>query len=308
MTRDLALAFLLLTFSSLIGLEFGLGGANYPHLFQIPGLPRTEAITLLFEDQFHMQDTTTWLWRLDGAGTSTSGVQNGIANFTLLGTSTDAAYSNSEIYNDTAGSANWYLRKQVHFNLTNTALTNGSRGWGFWNGEISDPYASNMAWFTRAQGNATYANNGFWAVVQGTGNLPTMHNLDLNASLLADWANYTIDWTSTYCAFYINSILVWNATGNLPDVNCRVDVWVDNAVYSDSWAHIYMNVTQQSSLLVDWVRVTEGWVPPARDSSSDGGQPDGENTLAGYSELGLVGIIIITVAAIRRKLGRKSFK
>lgn len=217
-----------------------------------------DAGIVLFKDDFNEKNSDYWYWRTDGNGYNT--VENGIANFTIFNNATTNEYSNSEIYNHSSSPEYPYFYSQLHMKLLNTALVNGSRGWGFWNGNMN-PTQSTMAWFTRLKGNETYQNNGFYAVVQSFGQMPTMINLTHYEYILVEWTNYSIDWTETYCAFYINDQLVANFTENLPDDYCRIDIWIDNAIYSDTWEHIFNTIDEDCSILLDWVKITEFWTP-----------------------------------------------
>ena len=212
---------------------------------------------IIFEDNFNEKNVDNWHWRVDGNGYNI--VENGIANFTIFDNATSNEYSNSEIYDHYNPEGYPYYRNSIHFRLKNTALVNGSRGWGFWNGNMN-PTQSVMAWFTRLKGNETYQNNGFYGVVQSLGQMPTQINLTDYENTLLDWANYSIDWTENFCAFSINDEIVANITENLPNDHCRIDVWVDNAVYSENWEHIYQTIEQDCSLLLDWVKVNQSGI------------------------------------------------
>ncbi|MHA1819039.1 MAG: PKD domain-containing protein [Promethearchaeota archaeon] len=206
-----------------------------------------------------VQKENTWYFRTDGVGTSSNQVENGYLNLTINEKSTNTSYSNAEIYNNSTDPRPYHLN-YAKVRLRNTALVNGSRGWGFWNGQM-DSTQSEIAWFTYIAGNDTYQQTypqGLYATTQTIGTSINM-TLISNVTLL-EWHNYTIDWTSSYVKFYIDEKLVCTRTQDIPSGNMRFDVWVDNAVYvlsGNQYVHYYHNIDNNSSVLVDWIKIYE---------------------------------------------------
>jgi len=204
--------------------------------------------SLILNDELTAMDDD-WYWRLDGEG------EHSIESFGIIfripQSADDTSYSNSEIYNN--NEVKPYSTSFAQFYLKNENLEKGSRGWGFWNGNL-DLADSEIAWFAYVDGDG-YTYNGFYAVTQSMGSAPTMTPID--AVSLEEWHNYSIDWQADNVTFWVDDVNVASHDSNIPSTATRVDVWVDNAVYDSNWNHVFQDIIETTSIYVDSIRIYE---------------------------------------------------
>lgn len=202
--------------------------------------------TIIFEDNFSAADSY-WYWRTNGNAShivSPTGY-----SFTVADLANDSAYSNAEIY-EPGGNRPW-LRVRAVFHIANPSLQAGSRGWGFWNGSM-DQTQSVMAWFSYMSGTGGIAPDGFYACTQIFGQAPVL--TPITGVALALWHEFEIDWQSNRVVYSIDNTTA--VTHNIsPDLNMRLDVWVDNAVYDTNWQHVYQDIPADSILEIDRITV-----------------------------------------------------
>lgn len=193
---------------------------------------------ILFED-FEIMDTSRWYWRTDGNGQISC--SNSVAEFKIP-SSTGDLYSNAEIY-DAEGRLP-YRQITAVFNVRCVNPTNGSRGWGFWNGLFGSDM--NLVWFMYMNRSATH--DGLWTYVVRNGDTWSNQVTDVKLSL---WHNYTIIWRSESVDFLVDGEAKSRFEGDTPDANMRLDIWVDNRTWEEPVT--LHPISEETKLLVDWV-------------------------------------------------------
>ncbi|MHA1385598.1 MAG: hypothetical protein ACTSR3_17730, partial [Candidatus Helarchaeota archaeon] len=149
---------------------------------------------LIFFDDFEFMNYTIWYWRTDGNGETS--VTNSISEFKINESSSEE-YSNAEIYD--SDNRRPYRFVTAMFNVCNINPTNGSRGWGLWDGQFT---GMDLVWFMYM--NKSVANDGLWAYVARNDAIQTSV---INGINLSEWHNYTIVWKTNYIDFYIDNDL-----------------------------------------------------------------------------------------------------
>lgn len=195
---------------------------------------------ILFED-FENMYTSRWYWRTDGNGQISC--DNSIAEFKIPD-SASGFYSNAEIYD--AGGRLPYFQVTAMFNICCVNPTNGSRGWGLWNGMFGSEM--NLVWFMYMNSSTTH--DGLWAYVIRNGDIWSNQVTEVNLSL---WHNYTIVWQSGIVDFLVDGEVKLRFEGVTPVANMRLDIWVDNRTWEEPISEHPIN--EETKLLVDWIIV-----------------------------------------------------
>ncbi len=205
------------------------------------GLRWSNGITpILFED-FEIMNTSRWYWRTDENGQNSC--NNSIAEF-IIPNSSSEIYSNAEIYDSDDRLP--YLYVTAMFNVCSVNPTNGSRGWGLWNGRFGSEM--NLVWFMYM--NCSTSHEGLWAYVVRNGVNWSSQVTDVN---LSQWHNYTIVWQSNNVDFLVDGEVKAEFDGPTPTTSMRIDVWVDNRTWDDPITEHPIN--EETKLLVDWIIV-----------------------------------------------------
>lgn len=136
----------------------------------------------------------------------------------------------------------------------------GSRGWGFWNFKMEKSQCQ-LAWFIFLKGRPGYSLNGFWAQCVD-GNLDNLTLMPIRGYDISEWHTYEIDWNEKYVEFYIDGNLVANVSKGVPKINCKVDVWIDNAVWLEErifryYIPVFNRIWQPTTLYLDYIEITE---------------------------------------------------
>lgn len=228
---------------------FGCSIRHEPTLNRIP-------CKLILDDEFKKFNRASWFWRTDGNGVqsiTTDGVK-----LNLPPSKHSSSYNNSELYNQNYP----YLKTFAQIRLKNSNIGKGSRGWGFWNGEM-DRSKSEMAWFIKIDGYKNPKRNGLFAVTQRI-NEKTIKTPIKNISL-EEWHIFSIDWRSNFVRFWVDNIIVAEHRIAIPSSPLRFDVWVDNAIYENR-QKIFKNIIKTTSIQIDNLRIyklNEAYLPNA---------------------------------------------
>ncbi len=196
-----------------------------------------------------------WYWRADG-NQSIPIVENGLLKLKLQN-AIDSEYCNTEIYNPTEPYA---PGTELRIRLKASKIHQGSRGWGFWDGDlqISSLNDFDVAWVMQ-QGSKKNSPNYNWFQFGVGGkhhnNLSyiNLHNI-LNENT---WHTYKIVWANDKVTFSVDDVLLFTSTKNLPDQKMRVDIWIDNRVLNrHNPLDLWNNNTSNSEMFVDFVEVS----------------------------------------------------
>lgn len=146
-------------------------------------------------------------------------------------------------------------------------IMEGSRGWGFWNGNFYFE-SCQVAWFIYQKGSLIYPMNGLW-IQCINGNPYNMTTLPVRGYDISNWHEYEIKWNKNHIEFLIDKNLVANITTSIPNTPCRADIWIDNAVWYwqflklpykpiFSWYKLMPNrILRPTSLYIDYIEITE---------------------------------------------------
>lgn len=224
---------------------------------------------LLLHDDFGSKKND-WYWRSDG-NQSIPVIEDGLLHLHLKG-AVDSEYCNTEIYNTTE---HYLAGTQVRVRLKTTNIHKGSRGWGFWDGDLdisSLVYDYDVAWVMQ-QGSDRTGSDYNWFLFGSDGDElrnRQIFNLD-NEVEETDWNTYKIIWESEKVQFFINEEIKYETNQYLPDQEMRMDIWIDNRVINltnplEQWH----NNVESSEMFVDFVEVSNSNGPSIkREIKSD---------------------------------------
>lgn len=230
---------LMVSVASLAGLAYYLYLGSRPQVYPLFWLVGFEdGANILFEDFEDMNDSR-WYRRTDGNGQIS--YSNSVTEFKIPSSPGDL-YSNAEIY-DAEGRLPYRLVTAM-FNVCSVNPTNGSRGWGFWNGVFGS--GMNLVWFMYMNSSASH--DGLWTYVVRNREVWSNPVTDVNISL---WHNYTIIWRSGSVEFLVDGEVKSRFEGEAPDAYMRLDIWVDNKTWEEPATQ--HPISEETKLLVDWV-------------------------------------------------------
>ena len=140
------------------------------------------------------------------------------------------------------------------------SIMKGGRGWGFWNFKIEKSQC-HLAWFIFLKGRPGYSLNGLWAQCVD-GNLDNLTLIPIKGYDISEWHTYEIIWKEKYVEFYIDGNLVANASKGIPKINCKADVWIDNAIWLEErifpyYIPIFNRIWRPTTLHLDYIEITE---------------------------------------------------
>ena len=210
---------------------------------------------VLLQDDFQFK-SNHWYWRSDGNQEIPS-VNNGLLKLELQNADT-AVYCNTEIYNP---SEPYSVGTQVKIRLKSSPQHIGSRGWGFWDGDLdfySMLFDFDVAWIMQ-QGSDINSSIYNWSLfgVDG-GSLPDRETFDLkNIIDETQWHTYEIIWRADSTILIVDDVELFASTEHLPDENMRVDLWIDNRVINlTNPIEFWNDNSEGSSMTVDFIEVS----------------------------------------------------
>ena len=167
---------------------------------------------------------------------------NCILNWTPTLTIDDPIVQTKQAFKDTVLNTP-YLYSDIYQSITCKNLTNGSRGFGFWNTSL-DFNQTAIAWFIQLDGKNGVSPNGFFIQIQSPSNdikevTPIPPNISplSNTTLILlpdlDEKNHTYDiiWRDDSIKFIIDGKIVYIETVNIPSVPMAYHNWVDNSLF-----------------------------------------------------------------------------
>jgi len=196
-----------------------------------------------------------WFWRFDG-NQSIPEVKDGFLHLNL-NNAKDSIYCNTEIYDP---SEPYLPGTQARIRLKNSEMHNGSRGWGFWDGDLDSSllFDFDVAWIMQQNSPNTDPNFN-WLLFGVDGNSLTnrqTHNL-MNVIDETIWHTYKIIWEENSVSLFVDDNFVYETTNHLPDEGMRMDIWIDNRVFSLDNPLDYRHYNAENSeMFVDFVEIT----------------------------------------------------
>ena len=215
---------------------------------------QTDAQLLLHDDFQYKSDH--WFWRGDG-NQSIPTVQDGLLHLKLEN-AIDTLYCNTEIYNPNEP---YGPGTQVRVRLKNSEIHTGSRGWGFWDGDLNLndlAYDFDVAWVMQ-QGSLIDSPNYKWFLFGVAKDTLINRRTFVLDSLIneTEWQTYKIIWDYERVSFYLNDSFLYETFDNLPDQKMRMDVWVDNRVINtENPIEFWNNAVENSEMLVDFIEIS----------------------------------------------------
>lgn len=211
---------------------------------------------LLLQDDFK-EKSDYWFWRSDGNQNIPS-VSNGMLHLKLEN-ALDSEYCNTEIYNPTEP---YNAGTQARIRLKASDIHHGSRGWGFWDGDIdihSVALDFDVAWIMQ-QGSHIADTNYRWFLFGVDSDTITNKEI-FNLDEIIDetqWHTYKIIWHKDKVDFFINDMLLYQAFNYIPNESMRMDIWIDNRVLNRSNpTNRWHNTVESSEMMVDFVEISE---------------------------------------------------
>jgi hypothetical protein len=127
----------------------------------------------------------------------------------------------------------------------------GTRGWGFWDGDVN-PTTTDTVWFWSASPESAFIFTGLKAQMMINGQI--ILNQDISNVDMRDWHTYRIDIDAqdAETRFYIDGELV-ASTKRITDVYLRTEIWIDNYFINSNLTVGYLNLTRDETMLIDWV-------------------------------------------------------
>ncbi len=210
---------------------------------------------LILKDDFQNKNDH-WYWRQDGNQNMPT-VHDGMLHLELLNT-LNTEYCNTEIYDPTEPYA---PGTEARIRLKASQMHNGSRGWGFWDGNLDTLqllFDFDVAWVMQ-QGSEKSGSEYNWFYFGSNDN----HIYQRQTSPLGGkidetlWNTYKIYWGKEKVKFYSNDSLIFETSKHIPKQNMRLDIWIDNRVLNiDSPGENFNNADQNSEMLVDFVEIS----------------------------------------------------
>ena len=208
---------------------------------------------LILKDDFQSKNNY-WYWREDGNQNKPT-VHDGMLHLQLVN-AVDSEYCNTEIYNPTE---HYNPGTQARIRLKASQIHNGSRGWGFWDGNLSDVIKDfDVAWIMQ-QG--SYKPEGVYNWFLFGSNSDDLFNKQLfSLDKIIDeteWHTYKIFWGENFVNFYINDSLYYQTSQYIPNQAMRIDIWIDNRVINiDTPTQFENNNVEYSEMLVDFIEIS----------------------------------------------------
>ncbi len=210
---------------------------------------------VLLQDDFKAKNNY-WYWRADG-NQSIPTVENGLLKLNLVN-AIASEYCNTEIYDPTEP----YLPgTQLRVRLKYSPQHIGSRGWGFWDGDLTLQdilFDYDVAWVMQ-QGSDNLAVTYNWSLFGVSGDTVTnRQTYDLKNTIKEnEWNTYSIIWKPDSTFLLINDSQVYVTTSHIPNEKMRFDVWIDNRVINiNNPANFWNNNSKGSEMLVDFVEIS----------------------------------------------------
>ncbi len=197
-----------------------------------------------------------WYWRADG-NQSIPSVKDGLLELKLLG-AVDSFYCNTEIYDPTEP---YVAGTQVRVRLKCSKIHTGSRGWGFWDGDLDIPslvFDYDVAWVMQ-QGSDFNSSDYNWFLFGVDGDsLLNRQTLSLqNVIDETEWHTYKIIWAEDKVSFFVDNNPYYETFEHLPDQPMRMDIWIDNRVLNINNPLLFSNNNSETSwILVDFVEIS----------------------------------------------------
>ena len=197
-----------------------------------------------------------WYWRSDG-NQSTPSVKDGLLELKLIN-AVDSFYCNTEIYDPTEP---YTAGTQVRMRLKCSEIHTGSRGWGFWDGDIDLPslvFDYDVAWVMQ-QGSKLNSSDYNWFLFGVDGDtLINRQTFNLQNVLdETEWHTYKIIWEEHKVSFFIDDNYTYETFNHLPDQPMRVDIWIDNRVFNITNPFLFSNNNSEFSwILVDFIEIS----------------------------------------------------
>jgi hypothetical protein len=170
--------------------------------------------------------------------------KNGLGQLEII-LASKYSYFDSEIFEDSYPYKYNDMKMRVKLDIDST--TKGSRGWGFWTGSFNISECQ-MAWFIHQTGSVFYPMNDLW-IQCVNGDLNNMTCIPINGYDVTEWHDYEIKWNKENVVFYIDGNPVANITTGVPDISCRIDIWIDNAVWQ--WYYLRTKFLSDPFTIVD---------------------------------------------------------
>jgi|GEM_PF-6694909 len=202
---------------------------------------------VIFRDDF---DNKSSHWNWGTKYTAYQTISNGIAEFTIPIAFPNGQYD-AEICDN--GSAP-YKYDNMKVKLRVDYILKGSRGWGFWDQKCNSNEGA-LAWFIYQKGSLFYPMNGLWIMCMNDGIKGGITIKPIWGYDIREWHEYEINWTKNSVDFFIDGKNVAHVTKNVPQVNCKADIWIDNAVYRPN--HRCFTLLHRETLYLDYIEITE---------------------------------------------------
>jgi hypothetical protein len=209
---------------------------------------------VLLQDDFGARNDY-WYWRSDG-NQDQPVVIDGMLQLRLVN-AVDSFYCNTEIYDPTEP----YLPgTQVRVRLKCSEIHTGSRGWGFWDGDLDSSIILDfdVAWVMQ-QGSNLLGDQYNWFFFGVDGNILS-NRKTFNLQNIVDeteWHTYKIVWSEENVSFYVDDQFLFQSFEDLPDEKMRMDIWIDNRVIPiNNPTNFTNNISDYSEMLVDFVEIT----------------------------------------------------
>jgi hypothetical protein len=135
----------------------------------------------------------------------------------------------------------------VEWKLKSSGITQGTHGFGIWNGSSTGVSA---IWFWWASTESYVGYQGFRAQVVTAG--APLHNESIVGVDESTWHTYRIQRHSTYVQFMIDGISVSTYLGSGSTTLLRCELWTDNAYYSSLGSASVTAITHAQKIYSDY--------------------------------------------------------
>ena len=138
----------------------------------------------------------------------------------------------------------------------------GSYGFGFWN-HVFNPLEIEYPWFFYSKSlNPFYKKNGLWAVCKAPSSQPYggFSLVEIKGYKITDWHDYEIIWNEDSVNFLIDEKNVTHVKKGVPQQECNMHVWQDNAAwYGSEDGNVYypkfLRVKHHNMAFLDYIEI-----------------------------------------------------
>ncbi|MFZ1291101.1 MAG: T9SS type A sorting domain-containing protein [Melioribacteraceae bacterium] len=211
---------------------------------------------LILRDDFKSK-SNYWYYRADG-NQSIPIVKDGMLQLKLIN-AIESEYCNTEVYDPTDEVYSPGTTARIRLRCTQQHI--GSRGWGFWDGDLTVEdilFDYDVAWIMQQKSENPDSVYNWFLFGLSKDTLINKQTYSLKKVIdETQWHTYQIIWKPDSSFLVIDDLLYYVTNSNIPDDKMRFDVWIDNRVIGIEPPYKFWNNNSVgSSIFVDYVEIS----------------------------------------------------